>query len=157
MSEARLHFSDGRVFAVGQTPYLDHFGDTPILPRIVVSVRVGDCPVQAVVDTGGAYFICDPAILDWGDIPLGPAEGSARLTIRGRKIPGSLHRLGVVLEAEVGKDIEFEVTTFVPELKQDDEWRFPIFLGLQGCLERVRFAVDPETNTFYFGPLGELY
>jgi hypothetical protein len=29
-------------------------------------------------------------------------------------------------------------------------------LGLYGCLERVRFAVDPPTERFYFGPAAEV-
>src|SRR5207249_4481430 len=28
----------------------------------------------------------------------------------------------------------------------------PSILGLHGCLERARFAFDPATDTFYFGP-----
>jgi hypothetical protein len=26
------------------------------------------------------------------------------------------------------------------------------FLGYSGLLERIRFAVDPQQNNFYFGP-----
>jgi hypothetical protein len=28
----------------------------------------------------------------------------------------------------------------------------PCILGLYGCLERLRFAVDSHTEQFYFGP-----
>ena len=35
----------------------------------------------------------------------------------------------------------------------EERWgELPSFLGLMGCLERMRFAVDPLDNTFYFGP-----
>jgi hypothetical protein len=31
------------------------------------------------------------------------------------------------------------------------DWHGPNFIGYQGLLQRIRFAVDPETNLFYFG------
>jgi hypothetical protein len=36
---------------------------------------------------------------------------------------------------------------------EDQPWMHPSILGLSGCLEALRFAVDPKTNLFYFGPL----
>jgi hypothetical protein len=31
------------------------------------------------------------------------------------------------------------------------EWLAPTFLGYMGLLERIRFAIDPQANQFYFG------
>jgi hypothetical protein len=36
-------------------------------------------------------------------------------------------------------------------LRSSPDWRGPNFLGYQGLLQRIRFAVDPEVNLFYFG------
>ncbi len=33
-------------------------------------------------------------------------------------------------------------------------WQAPCFIGYAGALDRVRFAIDPSANRFYFGPLG---
>lgn len=57
-------------------------------------------------------------------------------------------------EASIGEPQEVTATVFVPTLHPDDEWRHPNFIGLDGFLNRIRFAVDPATNLFYFGELG---
>jgi len=38
-----------------------------------------------------------------------------------------------------------------PILKSGQAWSYPNFLGLDGFLSRIRFAVDPTENVFYFG------
>lgn len=46
----------------------------------------------------------------------------------------------------------FDVTAFVPHLTPGENWPFPTFLGWHCCLERIRFAIDPAEEKFYFGP-----
>ena len=53
--------------------------------------------------------------------------------------------------ADEGSDLEIETTAFVPVLDESEIWELPMFLGMQGCLERVRFAIDPTKERFYFG------
>jgi len=56
------------------------------------------------------------------------------------------------LLADVGEDLELQATVFVPDV--EEFWgNFPAFIGLTGFLERIRFAVDPLNNTFYFGSM----
>lgn len=74
------------------------------------------------------------------------------LTVRGIKYQGQLYRLPIKFLAAEGESFELEVTAFIPHLEPGQEWLFPSFLGLQGCLEFLRFAVDPGANVFYFGP-----
>jgi len=45
-----------------------------------------------------------------------------------------------------------QATFFIPALLPGESWNFPNFLGLDGFLNRIRFAVDPAENIFYFGP-----
>jgi hypothetical protein len=52
-----------------------------------------------------------------------------------------------------GDDLEIPATVFVPTIPPGETWLHPNFLGLTGLLDRIRFAVDPAENTFYFGPL----
>jgi len=63
-------------------------------------------------------------------------------------IPGTLHRHGIKIMAEAGKDLIIDATLFVCQ-----DWQGPNFLGYVGALDRLRFAIHPLTNRFYFGPL----
>ena len=150
-----LYFPDGRSFVTGATPYLDQHPVDYNTPRIVVKIWVGQIQIETVVDTGGVYFICDPEILNLGDFDLGDSLGVQMLKIRGYDIMGDLYRIMITLVAEQGKNLDLEVTAFVPHFVPERRWPFPSFLGLQGCLEFLRFAVDPMANTFYFGALAD--
>jgi hypothetical protein len=66
---------------------------------------------------------------------------------------GRLYRLTLTLLADQGEDVMIQTTAFVPEPEEAEHWGdLPCLLGLYGCLERVRFAVDPRAELFYFGP-----
>lgn len=149
-----LQFADGRPFATGACPYWDQppSGHTAT-PRITIIVEADDFETQAVVDTGGVYFVCDPEILNI--LNLDPSKGFEvpPLRIGIDKYRGNLHRLAITLLAEKGESLELEVAAFIPCLDPGQEWKKSPFLGLLGCLEFLRFAVDPGTNTFYFGRL----
>ena len=62
---------------------------------------------------------------------------------------GSLTRHPITLAAQDGEDLEIDATLFVCK-----DWRRENFLGYAGFLQRMRFAVDPWLNKFYFGPRG---
>jgi len=43
---------------------------------------------------------------------------------------------------------------FVLNPEEAEQWnheRLPSYLGMMGCLDRMRFALDPEHDLFYFG------
>ncbi|MBU4185889.1 MAG: hypothetical protein KKI12_10135 [Proteobacteria bacterium] len=73
------------------------------------------------------------------------------LNIRGEKTGGVLIRLPVRICAEQGEDIIIEGTVFVPQ----DERNLPNFIGLDGFLSRIKFAINPQSNIFYFGPIAQ--
>jgi len=151
-----LMFQDGRSFAQGACAYLYRpVTSGEITPRIVVEVQIEGVQAQAIVDTGGAYLVCDPQIADL--LGLAPADAleADRLSIRGVSVPGSIHRVFLTLLAHEGQSMKVEVTAFVPRPEPYLEWDLPSFMGLSGCLERFRFAADPITDTFYFGALEE--
>jgi hypothetical protein len=60
---------------------------------------------------------------------------------------GTVQRLIIRLLAEQGESLNIDASVFVTT-----DWHLGNFLGCTGFLERFRFAVDPGTNTFYFGP-----
>lgn len=67
---------------------------------------------------------------------------------------GYLYRLHVNFEADTGADLIVEATAFVPLWDAQEAWGdWPVFIGPGGGLERMRFAIDPGTDTFYFGTL----
>ena len=70
---------------------------------------------------------------------------------RDERVRGTLHRLTLTLLAE-GEDVQIDSTAFVPDASYEGVPELPSILGLHGCLERVRFAFDPHTDTFYFCP-----
>jgi hypothetical protein len=72
--------------------------------------------------------------------------GRVVLSTRLGVFQGTLYRGQVTLPADEGESLDLDATVFVCP-----DWPGPNFLGYQGLLQRVRFAVDPESNTFYFG------
>ena len=59
---------------------------------------------------------------------------------------GKLVRVSVSLVADAGESLNLDATFFV-----SSEWAHATFLGYSGLLERIRFAIDPQRNLFYFG------
>ncbi len=142
-------------FANGVVNYTDHFGNDHLKnTRIVVPVRFGQSVLaSAVVDTGALWCILNPE--DAEQILAQNKEwvGSDRLVVRGSLYDGGLFRVPVMLYADEGDTLTIDATVFVPVLKPGEEWRHPNFLGLDGFLHRLRFAVDPVENAFYFGAI----
>ncbi|NJK76677.1 MAG: hypothetical protein HC849_25365 [Oscillatoriales cyanobacterium RU_3_3] len=72
--------------------------------------------------------------------------------VRGMRLEGSVIRLNMKLIAEEGEDLDVDATAFIPDV--EEFWGdFPSFIGQIGFLERIRFAIDPLNDTFYFGQL----
>ena len=61
-------------------------------------------------------------------------------------IQGAVYRDVLRLPADEGEPLDVEASIFL-----SPDWRGPNFIGYQGLLQRIRFAVDPEVNLFYFG------
>ncbi len=125
------------------------------IPKLFLQIVVEGVHVEALLDTGSMFFIRSPELANHLQFPASEALGQQTLVIRGERVHGTLHRVALTLLAEVGDSLSLEVTALVPH---DDTARqlpmpFPCFLGLFGCLERVRFAIDPHTEMLYFGPI----
>lgn len=68
-------------------------------------------------------------------------------TARGR-IQGNLYLMRIEIFAEVGEDLDLEVVALVAS-----DWQGPSIIGYSGVLDRLRFAVDPQSNRFLFACL----
>ena len=147
-----LFLASGAQFASGSMPCSSRpafKGDR--LDRLVVEVRVAGVLVGAVLDTGGAYLILSPTV--GAELGLGSQTqlGRENIVIRGFSYAGAIHRVPVTLPATAGEALTFDATAFVPEIPAGESWPLPSYLGWQGCLERIRFAVDPADELVYFG------
>lgn len=118
--------------------------------RIILSVEVGGTMTNAVLDTGGIYCILHPAAAEQVQFDPSEAIGDRSVRIRGVKYPGTLYKAILEIHAREGADLQQLVTVFVPETTAEEWGEMPSFLGLTGCLEFLRFAVDPLNFQFYF-------
>lgn len=145
-----LIFSTGEPFATGAMDYGYHpYSDDDMAARVVLPILVEGNLTNAILDTGAPYLICSPSLARHLTLDPGAALSRHEILIRGYRVRGGLHRLSLTLSATYGDSLTFEAISFVPDFSEQLE--FPTFIGLLGCLEWIRFAVDPATNTFYFG------
>lgn len=144
---------NGETFATGAIRYSYRpVSANETTNRIILLVEIAGVLTEAVVDTGAPYVICAPRIALLAGFDRAYALARMRMLIRGMQLEGSLTRLSIKLLAREGDDLTVDATVFVPDV--EEYWgSFPSFIGLTGFLERLRFAVDPSTDTFYFGPL----
>lgn len=150
-----LSFDNGQPFATGRMPYdYPPPGSGEAAVRIVVTITIGSRQTRAILDTASPYVICDPRLIPF--IPASPYTilEETLIQIRGTSVHGTLHRLPVTFLATDGDDLQVDATVFLPHPDYAESWgSLPSFIGLTGCLERMRFAIDPNEDTFYFGPL----
>jgi len=80
-------------------------------------------------------------------LELDPAAGErVRLETRFGLFAGGLQRIPLTFVATEGQALTIDATWFVAA-----DWSGPLVLGWKGCLERMRFALDPAEERFYFG------
>lgn len=143
-----LNTSDGAQFATGRARFFDE--DASALEgtaKIFVKIEPSNLgsPILAQLDTGCPWSIIKPEIAE--AIKLTDEEGQPQsLSTRFGTVDGQLKRTSITILADDGNSIDVEATVFVPT-----EWTAGNFLGYCGLLERVRFALDPQENFFYFG------
>jgi hypothetical protein len=138
-------------FATGVARYFDNRvlepGSEPkILIRVAAEPEAD--PLLAIVDTAAPWCIFGPAARADLARNLESIAGRTALSTRLGTFQGTLYRGRITLPADEGESLEVEMTAFL-----SPDWPGPNFLGYQGLLQRIRFAVDPESNRFYFGPI----
>ena len=117
-------------------------------PRIYVSCRMAgvDPGFLALVDTGGHFCILNQEVADQVRDQRVDGLGRVKLRTAYGLVEGELYSHRLTLVAGFGESVDIEASVFV-----SPDWKAPSFIGYSGALERVRFAVDPFTNRFYFG------
>lgn len=147
-----LRLEDGSHFATGSARYDDSLPDeTEGTAKIFIRIIPGTFATEVIaqLDTGSPWLILEPEIAGVLGVDRGQGE-SYRLSTRFGEKSGRLERLPVTIVADSGDSLEVDATVFL-----SPEWPAGLnFVGYTGVLERVRFAVDPATNRFFFGPPG---
>lgn len=115
--------------------------------KIYVKVRPDrlPAPVTAQLDTGAPWTIFEREIVDAME-EVGDSSVTVELDTRFGLRNGRLARVMVEILADEGESLEVEATIFIC-----DDWPAGSFIGYGGFLERIRFALDPARNHFYFG------
>lgn len=149
-----LQFDNGDIFTTGATPYAyQHISATETTPRIIIPVSIQRITISAFVDTGGVYALISPEIVEQLDLDPGYSAPANRLNWRGDELNGVLHRIPITLLADEGSSLTIQMTCFLPKLKPWEQWpsEFSCILGMYLCFDRLRFAIDPLDDMFYFG------
>ena len=144
-----LFRADGTGFALGRSRFFDgsegHFEQTA-----KIFVRIEPAALGAVVlaqlDTAAPWLVLNTDVAEMRSLFDGEGPEVTLSTRRGT-VTGRLEQTMVSILADEGDSLEFPATVFASR-----DWTGGTFLGYSGFLERIRFAVDPQENFFYFGP-----
>ena len=141
-----LRFRDGSAFTTGMSSYFDADPSHPSeTSRIHVRVEFDGASVLALLDTGAAWSMLNAELAQ--ELGLFERDGESKtISSRVGKIKGKLVRATTTLVADEGESIEFDSTVFV-----SGDWPEGNFIGYSGLLERIRFGIDPGSNSFAFG------
>lgn len=131
----------------GSRRFQDHFspadrGNAKIyLPVVAESLNF---EILALVDTGADWSVLAAEVA--GVLGLFNRDGeSLTLSTRLGNYSGTLERLRILIRADLGDSLEVDATFFVSE-----EWPAGTFLGYNGFLQHLLFAVDATENRLYF-------
>jgi hypothetical protein len=141
---------DGTTFTTARARYLDRAPASPEQTQKII-VKITGEPLGGVIfaelDTGAAWSVLDAEVAAELSL-LGGSGTPVRISTRHGAFDGRLERTTLELLADEGESLTIEATVWV-----SPAWQWGNFLGYAGLLERIRFAVDPSDNSFYFGTL----
>jgi len=138
----------GERFSTGRAQFFDDApGVAEGTARIYVKVEPEGLggSILALVDTGAPWSILATDVAREVGLLTEMGEPETILTPLGR-MRGRLQNTTLTILADEGQSLEVQATVFV-----SPDWPAGNFLGYAGLLERIRFAVDPQRNDFYFG------
>ncbi|MBW8875743.1 MAG: hypothetical protein JF614_12330 [Acidobacteria bacterium] len=138
-------------FSCGRSLFRDTLKEAPeSTAKVFVKIQLegrSESNIYAQIDTGAAWSVLDPLVAK--SLGLLDLDGQ-RTTLHTRfgRIEGILAKLLVTFLADDGIALEKHGTFFI-----SPDWPSGrTFLGYSGLLASMRFALDPRTNHFYFGP-----
>lgn len=138
----------GQPLTTGEARFFDQIPGSPEPnAKVFVRFRLGEQvdEVTGLLDTGATYSIFRSDLADYAGLPT-ESSGTATVSTRLGSFKGRLVRSAITLVADQGEELRTEATFLIV-----DDWPGGNFLGYTGFLERIRFALDPPANRFYFG------
>ncbi len=98
----------------------------------------------ALLDSAAAWPICRKELRD--NLGLVGRDSLERVILSTRfgRIRGYLDRCRITLVSEFGSELSIDGTVVFSE-----EWEGPNVIGWNGCLERIRFALDPSLDMIF--------
>lgn len=144
-----LKQSNGLNFTTGRSKFLDQAessqGAAAKIWVKIEPVSLGQT-ILAQLDTGAAWSILDAEVAS--ELNLFDDKGElVTISTRVGTRKFRLKRIPVEILADQGDSLSIEATVAVLP-----DWHQGTFIGYAGLLERIKFAVDPSENYFYFGP-----
>lgn len=145
-----LNRQDGTPFSTGKATFSDQAESSAeptskIWVRIVPDSLGGE--ILAQLDTGAAWSILEAEVAEALSLLDGQGE-PVSLKTRYGPINGRLERTRIDIIAEQGDSLSIDATVFV-----SPQWPGGSFLGFNGLLDHIRFAIDPRDNSFHFGSM----
>lgn len=125
----------------------DREEDTQTL-LVAVPCRVGSIgrSVFALLDTASEWCVLPHDLAMELGVELERLPFTSSLHTRFGLLTGTLGRVTIRFDAVEGDSLAVDATCFASE-----EWPGPMVVGWKGCLERMRFGLDPGDDSFYFG------
>ena len=114
------------------------------VPRIVITVILEGREIPALVDTGASQCVVSWTVAE----ALATVEDCE---VQFRAVGGNIHHgllfpITINFPADQGEAVTLDVTAWSAET-----FYGPNLIGYGGVLERLRIAIDPATNRFFFG------
>jgi hypothetical protein len=120
--------------------------------RVHIRIEVSGIRAEAVLDTGAPYCVMAPWLAAVAGIGAEGGLEDVTMVVRDSKITGQLHRVQLRLLADEGEDVEVDAVTIIADEREAFAMGdLPCFIGMRGCLEAIRFALDPANDLFHFG------
>jgi hypothetical protein len=134
----------------GRATYYPDYVEPPHRLFVAVSCYIGDngIPLVALLDCASEWCVLSAIVAEDAGLELESDGITVSLDSRFGIIAGRLERLPLRLMAMEGDSAEIEATCFVSA-----DWPGPMVIGWKGCLERIRFGLDPSEDAFYFASL----
>ena len=120
-------------------------GPHTLLVAIPVVIGNGIEETALLFDPASESCVINATIARGAGWPGGPGLGTQWLSSRLGTFEGIVDRLELTFRGFHGDAMRIDATWLIIE-----DWAGPTVLGWKGCLERMKFAVDPMDNWFYF-------
>ncbi|MBN2366249.1 MAG: hypothetical protein JXL67_08770 [Calditrichaeota bacterium] len=144
-----LRSQDGSYWNTGSCQfYSDYpYGSFNLLVAIQFSLGKSFPKVPGLLDTASRWVVFSREFLESMGIPFIEQNSTVeKMHTRFGLIEGFIDRLSLEIVADKGNSISIDSTCFISQ-----DWPGPPVIGWKGCLERIRFALDPSVDRFYFG------